>query len=119
MTHYHATIDGQIPFTPEEEAEWAERFAPQQPTPADFESALTKHLDVTAQQRRYDNRISCMARTGFPGPFQAEAIAFSSWADGCNLLAYQLLNEVQAGTRLLPATTKALIDALPPMVWPE
>lgn len=85
---------------------------------ADFDKALTRHLDATAQSRRYDNRISCMVRAGFVGPFQAEAIAFAVWADGCNAQAYQLLSEVQAGTRALPETTQALIDLLPPMVWP-
>lgn len=85
---------------------------------ADFDKALTRHLDATAQSRRYDNRISCMVRAGFPGPFQTEATAFAVWADGCNALAYQLMAEVQAGTRALPTSTQALIDLLPPMVWP-
>ncbi len=41
-------------------------------TIADFDAALTAHLDATAQAKRYDNRITCMVRAGFPGPFQAE-----------------------------------------------
>lgn len=87
-------------------------------TMADFDKALTRHLDATAQSRRYDNRITCMVRAGFAGPFQAEATAFAIWADSCNALAYQLMAEVQAGTRELPTSTQALIDLLPPMVWP-
>ena len=88
-------------------------------TVADFDAALTAHLDATAQARQYDNRITCMVRAGFPGPFQAEGIAFATWCDTCNALAYTLLANVQAGTRPLPATTQALIDTLPPMVWPD
>ncbi len=88
------------------------------PTVDDFTTALTNHLDATAQQRRYDNRITCMVRAGFPGPFQAEAIAFATWADTCNALAYTLLEEVQDGTRQMPETTQALIDVMPAMVWP-
>lgn len=84
----------------------------------DFDAALTAHLDATARARRYDDRITCMVRAGFAGPFQVEAQAFALWADACNAQAYALLAEVQAGTRPLPATTQALIDALPPMVWP-
>jgi len=88
------------------------------PTVDDFTNALTAHLDATAQQRKYDNRITCMVRAGFPGSFQAEGIAFATWADTCNALAYTLLAEVQAGTRPMPETTQALIDVMPAMVWP-
>lgn len=88
------------------------------PTIADFDAALTAHLDATAQARRYDNRITCALRAGYVGPFQAEGQAFASWMDTCNAMAYTLLAEVQAGTRPLPATTQALIDTLPAMEWP-
>jgi len=88
------------------------------PTVDDFTSVLTAHLDATAQQRKYDNRITCMVRAGFPGPFQADGIAFATWADACNATAYTLLAEVQAGTRQMPETTQALIDVMPAMVWP-
>lgn len=93
--------------------------APPPPTVADFDAALTRHLDATAQARRYDNRITCALRAGYPGPFQAEGQAFALWMDACNLAAYTLLAEVQAGTRQLPETTQVLIEALPPMMWPE
>lgn len=99
--------------------ESAEPPPPPPPTVADFDAALTSHFDSTAQARRYDNRITCMVRAGFPGPFQAEGIAFATWCDTCNAAAYELMAEVQAGTRPLPETTQALIDALPEMVWPE
>lgn len=87
-------------------------------TVADFDNALTQHLDKTAQAKRYDNRISCALRAGYPGPFQAEGQAFAAWMDACNAQAYTLLAEVQSGVRPLPESTNALIDALPPMVWP-
>lgn len=93
--------------------------APPPPTVADFDAALTRHLDATAQARRYDNRITCALRAGYPGPFQVEGQAFALWMDACNLAAYTLLAEVQVGVRPLPKTTQALIEALPPMVWPE
>lgn len=86
---------------------------------AAFDAALTAHLDATAQSRRYDNRITCAVRAGYTGPFQAEGQAFAAWMDTCNAQAYQLLAEVQAGTRPLPDTTQALIDVLPAMVWPS
>jgi len=83
-----------------------------------FDTALTAHLDATAQQRRYDNRITCMVRAGFPGPFQAEGVAFATWCDECNILAYQMLAAVQAGTEPMPESPAAFIATLPVMVWP-
>ena len=95
-----------------------ELFAKAPLTVADFDNALTQHLDKTAQAKRYDNRITCALRAGYPGPFQAEGQAFAAWMDTCNAQAYSLLAEVQSGVRPLPESTQALIDALPPMVWP-
>lgn len=84
-----------------------------------FDAALDSHLDAVAGERRYDNRITCALRAGYPGPFQAEGVAFASWMDQCNSLAYELLAEVVAGTRPLPDSPQALIDFLPMMVWPS
>lgn len=88
------------------------------PTLADFDVALTTHLDVTAQTRRYDNRITCAVRAGYPGPFQAEGKAFASWMDTCNALAYQIQAEVLAGTRPAPSTVSEFLSEMPEMVWP-
>lgn len=83
-----------------------------------FDAALTAHLDNTAKQKRYDNRITCMVRAGFVGPFQAEGLAFATWCDSVNALAYQMLAAVQAGTAPMPESPQAFIDTLPAMVWP-
>ena len=37
-----------------------------------FDAALVAYLDATARERRYDNRVTCALRAGYPGPFQAE-----------------------------------------------
>ena len=84
-----------------------------------FDAALVAHLDATARERRYDNRVTCALRAGYPGPFQAEGIAFAAWMDQCNALAYQLLAEVVAGTRPMPDSPQALIDLMPAMEWPS
>ena len=83
-----------------------------------FDAALVAHLDATARQRRYDNRVTCALRAGYPGPFQTEGIAFAAWMDQCNALAYNLLAEVVAGTRPIPESPQALIDLMPAMEWP-
>lgn len=94
----------------------AERFAA---TAAAFDVALTNHLDATARTKHYDNRITCMVRAGFAGPFQTEGQAFAMWADACNAFAYQLMADVAAGAEPMPPNTEAFIAMLPAMVWPE
>ncbi len=83
-----------------------------------FDAALTNHMDSVAQQRRYDNRITCALRAGFPGPFQAEGLAFAMWMDNCNALAYQMFTEVQQGIRPIPESAEDFIATLPEMEWP-
>lgn len=90
---------------------------PPLPTLADFDAALTAHLDSTAQARRYDNRITCALRAGYVGPFQAEGQAFATWMDACNWQAYQVLAGVQSGDLSMP-TVAEFIGDLPEMVWP-
>lgn len=90
---------------------------PPLPTLEDYDAALTAHLDSVAQSRRWQDRISLMSRAGFPGPWQADAIAFGQWADGCNVIGYQILADYQAGNIQQPSV-EDVIAALPPMVWP-
>lgn len=91
--------------------------APPLPTLADYDTALTAHLDSVAQSRNWADRISLMARAGFAGPWQADAIAFGTWADGCNVIGYTMLAEFQAGHIPQP-TIAEVLAALPVMEWP-
>lgn len=91
--------------------------APPMPTLADYDAALTAHLDAVAQSRNWADRVSLMARAGFAGPWQADAVAFGTWADGCNVIGYQLLADYQAGTIPQP-TIAEMLALLPEMVWP-
>lgn len=92
-----------------------------EPTSEDIErdltAALNRHLDAVAGQRRYDSRFTCSLRAGYPGPFQAEGQAFAAWMDDCNMVGYQLMAEVKAGSRAVP-TEAELIAALPVIDWP-
>lgn len=90
---------------------------PAMPALVDYDQALVVHLDAVARSRNWADRISLMARAGFAGPWQAEAIAFGQWADGCNVIALRMLDEYQAGTIEQP-TVDEVIAALPEMVWP-
>lgn len=98
--------------------EYAAHVASFAPTIADFDAALTAHLDATAQARQYDNRITCALRAGYPGPFQAEGKAFAVWMDRQNAFAHQLLSEVQSGRTPQPKSVEEFILLLEPMVWP-
>lgn len=82
-----------------------------------FDLALTQHLDSVAQSKRYDNRITCMVRAGFPGPFQEEAQLFAIWCDDCNYFAYDLLSKVQQGREPIPESPEAFIAMLPVLEW--
>lgn len=93
-------------------------YVPPPLTPADIVNAMEGLFDATAHQKHYDNRFTCALRAGYPGPFQAEGMAFAAWMDGCNALAYQMLAEVQAGTRQMPVNTDQALALLPVMVWP-
>lgn len=84
---------------------------------AKYTARLEQHYDATAQMKRYDNHLTCALRSGYTGPFQAEGQAFAIWMDTCNALAYQIMDEVLAGTRPMP-TEDELIGMFPEMVWP-
>lgn len=87
------------------------------PTEADYIAALEAHYDATAQQQRYDNRLTCALRAGYTGPYQAQGAAFGTWMDACNSHAYSVMADVVAGARPQP-TIAELIAEMPPMVWP-
>lgn len=82
-----------------------------------YVDAMTALFDKTAQHRRYDDRVTCALRAGYPGPFQAEGQAFAMWMDACNKLGYDTLAAVKAGTIAKPSVDE-FIAALPKLTWP-
>lgn len=54
---------------------------------------------------------------GYPGPFQAEGIAFAQWMDDCNATGYQVMSEVESGARG-PLSVAEYIDLLPILELP-
>lgn len=111
-------VVGQGEIVEADTIQWPATPVPQ-PTVAEIVAAMESLFDTTAQARRYDNRITCALRAGYPGPFQAEGLAFATWMDTCNATAYQMLAQVQAGTMQMPATTADALALLPAMQWPE
>lgn len=102
-------------------AEVEAAIVPYVPPPISVQSitaAMDALFDATAQSRRYDSRLTCALRAGYPGPFQAEGTAFATWMDTCNALGYVMLAEVQAGKRPMPTTIGEALALLPEMKWP-
>lgn len=95
--------------------------APPEPTEQEIQAGLTRalnaHLDAVAGQRRYDSRFTCALRAGFPGPFQAEGLAFAAFMDQCNMVGYNMLRQARAGEIQVP-TEAELIAAMPTIKWP-
>lgn len=83
-----------------------------------FQSAHDNHLNAAARSKKYDSIHTAALRAGYPGPYQAEGIAFAQWMDACNASGYQILSEVQARTRQIPASTQEYIAMLPVLVLP-
>lgn len=78
-------------------------------------------IDETAQQKRYDDGLSCVSYVGDPDEeFNADAVAFVAWRGRCWRTCYNILNSVKAGT-VAPedVTDQYVIDRLPVMEWPE
>lgn len=84
---------------------------------ARYTAELEAYYDSKAKERRYDSRLTCTLRAGYPGPFQTEGVAFAVWMDNCNVLGYAIMSDVLAGERPMP-TVAELIAELPELVWP-
>jgi hypothetical protein len=80
-----------------------------------YEQALDEHLDKAAQEDRWSNRFTFVARAGYPNRWQQEAIAFGIWMDSCNEHAYALLQKVVTGEVPMP-TLEEFIAGLPEYV---
>jgi hypothetical protein len=83
----------------------------------EYDGYLMSHLNLTAQSKGYDNRITCALRAGFLGPYHAEGLAFATWMDTCNYQAFQMLQRIELGEIAIP-TREEFINSLPLMVWP-
>lgn len=88
---------------------------------AEIVAMVQNLIDETAQQKRYDDGLSCVSYEGDPDPeFNADAVAFKAWRGCCWRTCYNILNSVTAGT-VAPedVTDQYVIDRLPVMEWPE
>lgn len=95
---------------------------PPPPTPeqiiANMTAAVQQHLDVKARERNYDGILSLCTYAASPNSkFAAEGQAGVEWRDAVWAKCYEILADVQAGTRPAP-TAEQLIAELPGFTWP-
>lgn len=104
------TIETEIPDQPEHV-----------PTSDEIVNALTKavqmYLDATARLKNYDGILSACTYATDPDPvFQSEGQACVVWRSACWAKSYEVMAEVQAGTRPIP-TAQELIGLMPVSPW--
>ena len=84
---------------------------------AGYTQQVQSYLDTTAQERGYDNIVSlCTYATSAIPKFKLEGQAGVIWRDAVWSKCYEILAEVQAGTREVPTD---IISELPVMNWGE
>lgn len=72
--------------------------------------AVQQYLDNLAQVYGYDNIVSACSYAAVPNKFQAEAITFLEWRSAVWDYCYQVLADVQAGKREIPAVEQLLAE---------
>lgn len=93
-------------------------FIPVIPSTEETLASYGKHLDdyldsVAASLTFTNGRYALASRAGYPNPWQSLAIAFGTWMDNeVNLVAWQIQQEILAGTRPLP-TWEEFLAMLP------
>ena len=82
-----------------------------------FIVTVQSYLDTTAQERGYDNILSlCTYATSTNITFAKEGQIGVEWRDAVWAKCYEILAEVQAGTREVP---EDIISELPVINWGE
>jgi hypothetical protein len=94
-------------------------YVPPPMTESEAQAVVADHLNSVASERGYDSILSaCTYALSVTPQFKAEGDACVAWRDAVWIKAYQILGEVQAGTRPVP-TPESLVAELPVMVWPS
>lgn len=86
---------------------------------AEYTDAVQKHLDAFARTRGYDGIMSaCTYATSTAPKFAAEGQYAVEARDATWAKCYEVLAEVEAGSRPMP-TLDGLLAELPVLTWPN
>lgn len=89
------------------------------PTLDDYSRAIQAHIDSVARSRDYADGVVAASYKDDPDPaWAAQAAAFIAWRSSVWKYAYAQLDLVQTG-QLTPPTIADLIQAAPPIAWPN
>lgn len=96
-----------------------EVFLPTPPIQDVITQAAQARLDAFAQTRNYDGILSaCTYATSAVPQFSAEGQAAVNARDATWSTLYQIMGEVQAGTRPVPTSFADIEADLPELAWP-
>ena len=88
------------------------------PTEEEYTLAVTNFMDAKAQERKYDSIHTAALRAAYPGPFQAEGVAYASWMDSVWISLYSKMGRVLQSQEPYPSIDE-LLASLPPLVLPD
>lgn len=84
-----------------------------------FKTEIQKHLDIFAQERGYDNCLSCCTYADSAiAKFAAEGQYMKNKRDQYWSIGYQIIDDVQSGSREVPSLEQLFIE-LGPLDWPN
>lgn len=118
------TAQGEVPFTAEEEAEADRREAEHAAGRvagliSEITSATQLRLDAWARERNYDGILSLATYATSSVPkFATEGQRGVDNRDATWAKLYQIMGEVRAGTRPIPASFADIEPDLPVLAWP-
>lgn len=78
-----------------------------------FKEKIQEVLDTAAREKGYDNIVSACSYAGYDNPFKAEGEAFGKWRAEVWAKGYELLGEIENGSRKLPESFREILDLLP------
>ena len=73
-------------------------------------TAVQNMLDSAAKAKGYDSILSACSYAAYPNPFQAEGQEFVAWRGAVWAKCYEILREVEAGTRPAPTVSELLAE---------
>ena len=74
----------------------------------ELETAVQNMLDNAAKAKGYDSILSACTYAAYPNQFQAEGQEFVAWRGAVWAKCYEILGEVEVGTRPVPTVPELL-----------